>query len=105
MCVAWGDGMMNAAVRLYLSFPSPTNPRRKPMHAVRTWITAVILSIASMAALVPMHAAAQANPGTNPGAPPPVPAGDGTFLLTIFLKHDQSKPLHRKSTSSWPSRD
>nr|WP_087654561.1 hypothetical protein [Caballeronia terrestris] len=27
--------------------------------------------------------------------PPPnaTPAGDGTFLLTIFLKHDQSKPL------------
>jgi hypothetical protein len=54
----------------------------------------VILSIISMAALAPMHAAAQANPGTNAGAAsPPVPAGDGTFLLTIFLKHDQSKPL------------
>nr|WP_309844207.1 MULTISPECIES: hypothetical protein [unclassified Caballeronia] len=26
-------------------------------------------------------------------APPATPAGDGTFLLTIFLKHDQSKPL------------
>ncbi|SAL59208.1 hypothetical protein [Caballeronia humi] len=30
--------------------------------------------------------------GTN--APPnATPAGDGTFLLTIFRKHDQSKPL------------
>ena len=29
--------------------------------------------------------------GTAP--PAPVPAGDGTFLLTIFLKHDQSRPL------------
>jgi hypothetical protein len=26
-------------------------------------------------------------------APVPAPAGDGTFLLTIFLKHDQSRPL------------
>jgi hypothetical protein len=26
-------------------------------------------------------------------APEPVPVGDGTFLLTIFLRHDQSKPL------------
>lgn len=26
-------------------------------------------------------------------APAPAPAGDGTILLTIFLKHDQSKPL------------
>jgi hypothetical protein len=27
--------------------------------------------------------------------PPPVPtpAADGTFLLTVFLKHDQSRPL------------
>ncbi|WP_250500032.1 hypothetical protein [Caballeronia sp. GAWG1-5s-s] len=25
--------------------------------------------------------------------PPATPAGDGTFLLTIFLKHDESKPL------------
>jgi len=29
------------------------------------------------------------------GAPLPsvAPAGDGTFLLTIFLKHDQARPL------------
>lgn len=25
--------------------------------------------------------------------PPPTPVGDGTFLLTIFLKHDESKTL------------
>jgi hypothetical protein len=31
---------------------------------------------------------------TKPVAPPsPAPLGDGTFLLTIFLKHDQSRPL------------
>jgi hypothetical protein len=31
----------------------------------------------------------------TPSAPPPspVPLGDGSFLLTIFLKHDQSRPL------------
>jgi hypothetical protein len=31
----------------------------------------------------------------TPLAPPqgPAPLGDGTFLLTIFLKHDQSRPL------------
>ena len=32
----------------------------------------------------------QAQPETGPGV---VPAGDGTFLLTIFLRHDESKPL------------
>ncbi|SAK74783.1 hypothetical protein AWB80_04275 [Caballeronia pedi] len=30
------------------------------------------------------------NPAPPPGA---TPAGDGTFLLTIFLKHDESKTL------------
>jgi len=33
------------------------------------------------------------------GAPTPlptaVPAGDGTFMLTIFLKHDQGRPLDK----------
>ena len=59
------------------------------MHAVRTWIAGAAL-IAAFAALAPIPAAAQTNPGAMP---PPTPAGDGTFLLTIFLKHDQSKPL------------
>jgi hypothetical protein len=27
------------------------------------------------------------------GTPSPTPLSDGTFLLTIFLKHDQSRPL------------
>ena len=34
--------------------------------------------------------------GAQQGASPPpgaTPAGDGTFLLTIFLKHDESKTL------------
>ena len=35
-------------------------------------------------------AGAQTHPAPQPQL---TPAGDGTFLLTIFLKHDQSKPL------------
>jgi hypothetical protein len=31
--------------------------------------------------------------GASPQRPALAPAGDGSFLLTIFLKHDQSKPL------------
>ncbi|MGT2474423.1 hypothetical protein [Paraburkholderia terrae] len=57
------------------------------MHAVRQWIAGVAFAT-TLAALAPLPAAAQTNPGTMP-----TPAGDGTFLLTIFLKHDQSKPL------------
>jgi len=59
------------------------------MHAVRNWIAGIALAT-TLAALTPLSAVAQTNPGA---APPPTPAGDGTFLLTIFLKHDQSKPL------------
>jgi hypothetical protein len=91
MWMARGDGMMNAAVPFSVALctcPS-TKSRRKPMHAVRQWIAGIALA-ATLAALVPLPAAAQTNPGTMP---PPTPAGDGTFLLTIFLKHDQSKPL------------
>lgn len=59
------------------------------MHAVRHWIAGLALAT-MLATLAPLPAAAQ----TNPDAPAPAtPAGDGTFLLTIFLKHDQSKPL------------
>jgi hypothetical protein len=42
---------------------------------------------ASPAAPAPAPAPAE---NTNPNA---TPVGDGTFLLTIFLKHDQSKTL------------
>jgi hypothetical protein len=59
------------------------------MHAVRQWVARMVFMIA-FAALAPLPVAAQSAPGA---APPPVPAGDGTFLLTIFLKHDESKPL------------
>ncbi|WP_459907388.1 hypothetical protein [Caballeronia sp. HLA56] len=39
-----------------------------------------------------IHIALPAN-AQQSTAPPVTPTGDGTFLLTIFLKHDQSKPL------------
>ncbi len=51
---------------------------------MRRWIGA--LSCVAMLGAA-FHIAAQTPP------PNPTPAGDGTFLLTIFLKHDQSKPL------------
>nr|WP_244849150.1 hypothetical protein [Caballeronia sp. SL2Y3] len=38
-----------------------------------------------VSAALPAHA--------QDASPPATPAGDGTFLLTIFLKHDESKPL------------
>jgi len=55
---------------------------------MRRWIAG--LSVAAM-----LCAASSAMAQTDPAAPPPgaTPAGDGTFLLTIFLKHDQSKTL------------
>jgi hypothetical protein len=59
------------------------------MHTVRPWIAGISL-MAALCAGMPLPAAAQTNPASAPQA---VPAGDGTFLLTIFLKHDQSKPL------------
>jgi hypothetical protein len=47
------------------------------------------VSLAAMlCATLPASAQTDATPPPNA-----TPAGDGTFLLTIFLKHDQSKPL------------
>ncbi|WP_425469590.1 hypothetical protein [Paraburkholderia unamae] len=66
------------------------------MHAVRKWIAGAAVAAMLAPLLVPLPAAAQTNSGsTPPAAPaaPATPAGDGTFLLTIFLKHDESKPL------------
>lgn len=59
-----------------------------PSRQSRRWIAAT-LTIA-VAAVTPLSAFAQTPP---PNAPTATPAGDGTFLLTIFLKHDESKPL------------
>ncbi|WP_322101439.1 hypothetical protein [Paraburkholderia sp. J41] len=59
------------------------------MPMSRRWIAAAAAAVA-LTAFVPFSAAAQTAP---PDAPAATPAGDGTFLLTIFLKHDESKPL------------
>jgi len=57
------------------------------MYPVRKLIATLGL-LAAVASAAP--AFAQTAPG---GAPAATPAGDGTFLLTVFLKHDQSKTL------------
>ena len=57
------------------------------MHGTGKWIAGVGLTLALFAGA---PALAQAKLAGTPGTSP---LGDGTFLLTIFLKHDQSKPL------------
>jgi hypothetical protein len=57
------------------------------MRINRTCIATLSLATALVFGI---PALAQANPVPMPG---PGPAGDGTFLLTVFLKHDQSRPL------------
>ena len=47
----------------------------------KKWLGALTLSMVLMAS----SATAQTSP--------PTPVGDGTFLLTIFLKHDESRTL------------
>lgn len=59
------------------------------MPMSRRWIAAAAAAVA-LAAFVPFSVAAQTAP---PDSSTATPAGDGTFLLTIFLKHDESKPL------------
>src|SRR5882757_10737447 len=49
-------------------------------------IASVLLAVGSAASFAQTAPTA----GTNAN---PTPVGDGTFLLTIFLKHDQSKTL------------
>ncbi len=51
------------------------------MSNIRTRLAALVLA-ASLPALA-----------QTPAVPAPVAKGDGTFLLTVFLKHDQSRPL------------
>jgi hypothetical protein len=55
------------------------------MRHFSSWISGAVL-----AALVAPAALAQADPVPRPG---PTALDDGTFLLTIFLKHDQTRPL------------
>lgn len=61
------------------------------MFERRKWLVArlavaAFLAGSSIAALAQTASSAQ-------GVSPATPVGDGTFLLTIFLKHDQSKTL------------
>lgn len=50
--------------------------------------------IAGVALVLTLITGAPALAQTKPaGVPGPAPMGDGTFLLTVFLKHDQSRPL------------
>jgi hypothetical protein len=55
--------------------------KEAPMGKLHLWITSL------GCALLALGAPAGAQP------PPAAAAGDGSFLLTIFLKHDQSRPL------------
>jgi len=57
------------------------------MHDTGKWIAGVGLALALFTGA---PALAQSKVAGTPG---PAPLGDGTFLLTIFLKHDQSRPL------------
>jgi len=57
------------------------------MHFTGRGIAGVGLALA-LTAGAPAGAPTEAG-----GTPGPAPLGDGTFLLTIFLKHDQSRPL------------
>ncbi|CAG4898840.1 hypothetical protein [Paraburkholderia saeva] len=65
---------------------------------IRRWVVGGLLAAGALFAAFEVWSAdaaqvatAQAASGT-PGAVT-TPAGDDTFLLTIFLKHDESKPL------------
>ncbi len=57
------------------------------MHQAAKWIAGLGMALALLAGI---PAVAQTKPVATPS---PTPVGDGTFLLTIFLKHDQSRPL------------
>jgi hypothetical protein len=57
------------------------------MRKMGLWIVAANLAAALCLGL---PAKTQGSPAAQSS---PTPMGDGTFLLTIFLKHDQSKPL------------
>ncbi|MDN7181185.1 hypothetical protein M0D69_24960 [Caballeronia sp. SEWSISQ10-4 2] len=51
-------------------------------------ITGVVLAVSCAASFAQTQTAPTAGANANP-----TPVGDGTFLLTIFLKHDESKTL------------
>jgi hypothetical protein len=57
------------------------------MRSVRKWIVGMGV-VAALTGVAPGVVAQ-----TGAAAPPAARADDGSILLTIFLKHDQSKPL------------
>ncbi|MEA3115637.1 MAG: hypothetical protein QOG58_5436 [Caballeronia sp.] len=73
------------------------------MRECRKWLIAGALvgigsAVSSAAVFAQTAAASPAAPAPTPAPaentnPNATPVGDGTFLLTIFLKHDQSKTL------------
>jgi len=63
---------------------------QKPARRFARLIQATMFTSMLCAAL-PAHAQNVPSPATPEAAA--TPAGDGTFLLTIFFKHDESKPL------------
>jgi hypothetical protein len=69
------------------------------MRECRKWLIAgALVGIGSAAVFAQTAAASPAAPAPTPAPaentnPNATPVGDGTFLLTIFLKHDQSKTL------------
>jgi hypothetical protein len=61
------------------------------MLECRKWLGARV--IAGVLLAVGSAAACAQTPPTPAANPNPTPVGDGTFLPTIFLKHDESKTL------------
>src|SRR6201994_4385122 len=63
--------------------------RRRRMKRGKLWLTALVLAVsASMAASATM--AQTASPAPAPAA---TPTPDNAIMLTIFLKHDETRPL------------
>jgi hypothetical protein len=67
-------------------------PEEAPMRKLGPWIAGMGLATSLFAAM-PVLAQTPTAPPQRPAPQGPAPLGDGTFLLTIFLKHDQSRPL------------
>jgi hypothetical protein len=68
------------------------------MFRASQWIASVTVAATMFAALPVMGQTNVASPPaslapSSAASPSAVPVGDGTFLLTIFLRHDESKPL------------
>jgi hypothetical protein len=58
---------------------------------MREYVVSVVRACVIAAVLLTAGPALAQN--SPPGSPTATPVGDGTFLLTIFLKHDESRTL------------